>query len=80
MTEVLPSVRGMHREAGTLVVDFEPAGAATVAAFVEAERRCCSTIGWDLSISPDVRLRLSATPAQLDALEQMFTAPIDAGS
>jgi hypothetical protein len=75
--DVLPSVLSLQREAGVLVVDFDPGAATTVKAFVEAEQRCCSTIGWDLRTAPDVQLRLTATPAQLDALAQMFTMPTE---
>ena len=78
MADVLPFVRGVQRDDGTLVVAFELAAATKVAAFVEAERRCCSTIGWNLHTTPELRLRLTATPAQLDALEQMFTSPVEA--
>ena len=78
--EVLPLVRGLQRAGGTLVVEFEPAAATLVSGFVEAERRCCSTIGWELQMTPEVRLRLTATPAQLDALEEMFTALPDAAA
>jgi hypothetical protein len=75
--DVRPALRGLQREDGALVVEFDPSAAVVVAGFVEAERRCCSTIGWELQTSPDVQLRLTATPAQLDALEQMFTAPAE---
>jgi hypothetical protein len=75
--DVLPAVRNLRRNGETLVVELDPTAAEIVTAFVAAERRCCSTIGWDLRTTPNVRLHLTATPAQLDALEQMFTAPAE---
>jgi hypothetical protein len=69
--DVADAVRGVCREKGVLVVDFDPAASAAVTALVEAERRCCAGIGWDLSGSPP-RLRITATPNQLDALVVLF--------
>ena len=51
---------------------FDPSAAEVVRAVVEAERQCCSTIGWQLETDPGLKLRISAKPLQLDALEEMF--------
>ena len=72
---VLPSVRSVTHVGAALVVEFEASAAPTVATFVDAERRCCSTIGWEMTTQPVLRLRLSGTPSQLEALEQMFSQP-----
>ena len=63
------AVRAVRREDGALVIDFDPAEAERVAALVDAERQCCATIGWELQRSPLLRLRISASPAQLDVFE-----------
>ena len=63
------AVRAVRREGSALVIDFDPAEAERVAALVEAERQCCATIGWELQRSPGLRLRISASPAQLDVFE-----------
>jgi hypothetical protein len=73
IADVLPSVWGVHRDGEILVVEFDTSAASTVAAFVDAERRCCSTIRWNLSSQPIVQLRLTGTPNQIEALEQMFS-------
>ena len=63
------AVRDIHRADGALVIDFDPAEAERVEALVEAERQCCTTIGWDLQRTPTLHLRISASPAQLDIFE-----------
>ncbi|MGH2588316.1 MAG: hypothetical protein ACRDJE_25630 [Dehalococcoidia bacterium] len=63
------AIREVRRESGSLVVDFDPAESERVAALVDAERQCCPDIGWELQRSPALRLRISATPAQLDVFE-----------
>ena len=45
-----------------------------VTAYVEAERLCCADIRWELDDEPALRLRIGATPGQLDILEQLFTS------
>jgi hypothetical protein len=72
--QILGSVTGQHRDADGLTVTFEPTAAKTVQGVVEAERRCCSTLGWDLETADGVRLRISGGPHQLDTLEAMFGA------
>jgi len=73
--EILPAVRSVQRDGIHLVVMFDPTHAETVTGFVAAERQCCSRIGWDLDTSDGLRLCLSATASQLDALEHMFSTP-----
>ena len=74
IAEVAPSVRALRRQGNTLIVDFDPAATDVVAAVVDAERQCCSTIGWHLETDQRVQLRIDATPMQLDVLEAMFSA------
>jgi hypothetical protein len=73
--DVLGAVRSVRRDAASLMVVFDPAAADVVAAVVDAERRCCSTLGWHLATDRGVRLRIDARPLQLDALEAMFSTP-----
>ncbi len=63
------SVWSVHRVDGSLLIDFDPAVAKQVTALVDAERRCCATIGWELQTTPALRLRISATAPQLDVFE-----------
>jgi hypothetical protein len=72
--DVVGSVRSVRRDASSLMVEFEPAAADVVAAVVDAERQCCSTLGWRLETDRGVLLRIDAKPLQLDALEAMFSA------
>jgi hypothetical protein len=71
--DLQPSIRAVRREGESLRVDFDPTEAAAVQQLVEAERRCCADIGWDLQQSPSLTLTIRATPAQLDIFEQFLT-------
>jgi hypothetical protein len=70
--DVAPSIRSLRRENGALVIGFDQAAAGSVAALVDAERRCCAGIGWELNVEPAPRLRITAAPAQLDLIEQVL--------
>jgi hypothetical protein len=81
---VAGAVRAVRREPGALVVDFDPTAAHALASIVEAERLCCPEIGWHLE-RPDldprgapggvVRLRVEASPAQLDVMRLLLDVP-----
>ena len=82
--EVAAAVRAVRRTAGALVVDFAPEAGDALAAIVAAERACCAALGWHLervaavtagAAGAVVRLRVEATPAQLDALATAFGPP-----
>ncbi|HZQ37483.1 MAG TPA: hypothetical protein VFD32_16240 [Dehalococcoidia bacterium] len=75
VVDVAPAVRSLRREPGTLVIEFAAEAALSVAEFVAAERLCCREIGWELSEAPAPTLRIRATPAQLDLLQQILIAP-----
>lgn len=70
--DVLPAVRRIERTADTLIVDFDSASTEIVTGYVAAERLCCRDIRWVLDRAPALQLRITATPAQLDILEQLF--------
>jgi hypothetical protein len=70
IADIAAAVRSLDREPGALVLEFDPAARAVVAQLVEAERRCCAGIGWDLHLEPAPRLRITATAEQLDIIEQ----------
>ncbi len=70
--DLVPFARALHREGAQLFITFDPAAAATVAAFAEAERRCCAGIGWEVEQGAETGLRITATPAQLDVIEQAW--------
>ena len=74
IAEVADLVQAVEREEDTLVVHFDQAAAIAVAAFAEAERQCCSAIDWRLETDATVRLRIGASPRQIDLLEQLFSA------
>jgi thiol-disulfide isomerase/thioredoxin len=83
---VAGAVRAVRREPGALVVDYAPEAEETLAAIVAAERACCADLGWHLErasagagdAGDGVRLRVEASPAQLDALTPVFTTPAGA--
>jgi DNA-binding transcriptional MerR regulator len=70
--DIVGSVTALLRDADGLTVTFNPAAAETVRAVVAAEQQCCSTIGWRLAAERGLRLHITATTLQLDALEQIF--------
>lgn len=72
MPDVLrPHLRGMDRTAGAVTFTLAPEAADAVAAFAAAESICCAGIGWAVKRDP-VTLTITAAPAQLDAIQQIF--------
>ena len=71
---LLPHVRGVARTAGALLVEFDEQAAETLAVFVEAERLCCAGIGWEIMREPTLRLRITASDGQLEAIESLWTS------
>jgi len=72
--DIMPAIRRVERAPGTLTIDVSPDAFEAVEGCVAAERLCCAGIGWALDREPAPRLRITATPAQLDLLEQLFSA------
>jgi len=72
LADLVPSVRGVRRENGALVVEFAAEAAPAVAEFAAAERLCCPEIGWALRETPAPALRITASPTRLDLLQQLF--------
>ena len=78
--DVAPALRGVKREDGALLVDYDAKVADTLAAVVEAERLCCAELGWSVErpartggdAGTLVRLRVEGTADQLDALTAAF--------
>ena len=73
--DVLPAVRGLERTDERLTILFDGTSAEAVAGYVAAERLCCTEIHWDLERTPALRLSITATPAQLDVLQELYTSP-----
>jgi hypothetical protein len=69
---LLPYVRDATRMPGAVLVEFDERAAQILEAFVEAERSCCAGIGWEIDRTSDLRLRISATDAQLTAIESLW--------
>ena len=70
--DIAPFVLDRTRSAEAVTITFAPAGLQSVVAFVDAERLCCAGIDWQLQRAPILSLRIGASPAQLDVIEQMF--------
>ena len=68
--ELGPFITAVLREPDAVLLSFDPAGESVFASFAEAERRCCADIGWDIVAGP--ALRITGTPAQLDAVCSLF--------
>jgi hypothetical protein len=72
MFDVLaPHVLGLERSPTALRITFAPGAADHVAAFAAAERICCSALSFEVERDPVV-LTITASPAQLDAMQQLF--------
>ena len=65
-------ITSVQRDEKAVRVAFQLAVAGEVAAFVEAERLCCSSIDWQLQHDPELLLTIGASPSQLDALAEML--------
>jgi hypothetical protein len=79
--DVAGALRAVRRKPDALVADYDPAAESALQAVVAAERLCCPDIGWSLQrIAPDfstegngvIRLRVEASPEQLDTVELLF--------
>jgi hypothetical protein len=70
--DVAPHVRAVRRDPLTLVIEFEDSARDAVRDFVAAEQRCCAGLGWHLQQEPALELRIDASPAQLDILQQLL--------
>src|SRR5690348_16305222 len=69
--DVASAVRRVQRETGALTVEFDRAAVRAVTELVAAERLCCAGLQWDLQTEPALVLRIGATEAQLEVLEQL---------
>lgn len=67
------AVRTVRREDDALIIQFDPARADAVEELAAAERLCCPTIAFDVTRTPVLTLRITATAAQLDIFEQFLT-------
>jgi len=65
-------VTAVTRDKGTLVLHIAEAGGEIVQAFAEAERLCCTDIGWSVTDEPALRLVITASETQVDALAGMI--------
>lgn len=69
---LLPYVRGATRMSDAILVEFDERAVQMLEAFVEAERLCCAGIGWEIDRTSGLGLRISATDAQLTAIESLW--------
>jgi hypothetical protein len=65
-------VARVTRSSRELTVEFPAQARETVEAFADAERHCCSNIGWSVDVGSLVTLRIAADELALDAISQMF--------
>jgi hypothetical protein len=68
-----PHVLAVDRTAATLKITFAAEATDDVEAFAAAERICCPTLGFDVQRDP-VALTITASPMQLDAMQQLFAS------
>lgn len=73
--DLAASVRAVRRDGATLVVAYDPGARALLERVVEAERLCCPGIGWEIAAEDGLSLRITATPGQIDLLDQLVRAP-----
>jgi hypothetical protein len=70
--ELRPHVIAVVRESESIVIKYRTEAMPLFAKFAAAERVCCSGLRWDLEDEGGPQLRISASPAQLDALGPLF--------
>jgi hypothetical protein len=74
ISELLPYVRTIRAEPGSVNLSFDVSGKSTVESFVAAEQLCCSGLLWSLDEDEHgVRLRIAGTPEQVVVIERLFT-------
>lgn len=67
-----PLIVKVIRSSSKLAIEFPVSARWTVEAFADAERHCCSNIGWEVDAGSVVTLRIAADELTLDAISQMF--------
>jgi len=78
LSELAPFVTSAAPHPDELTLEIDEAGRSIAEAFVAAEQVCCDTIGWHLEGQPGgLRLRITATPSQLEALAGLLTHHIE---
>lgn len=70
--ELAPFVQSASHSPTSITIDLDEAGRQVAEAFVAAEQICCSNIGWQLEDAPRLRLRITAEPQQLAALQSLI--------
>lgn len=73
------AIRAVVPEDGALRVAFDPTRRTEVEQLAAAERLCCPTIGFEVSLPPTLTLTIRATSGKLATLEQMLTMDPAAG-
>jgi hypothetical protein len=73
IAELLPYVRTIEAEPGSVNLSFDVSGKSIVESFVTAEQLCCSGLNWSLEEDEHVvRLRIAGTQGQVVVIERMF--------
>ena len=70
--DLAPFVRSAVRTADALTVRFTAAARDSLLAFVEAERHCCAGIGWTVTETPELALRVEAAAPALAVISDLF--------
>lgn len=71
-----PFMRSAERRPGELLLEIDESGRGVARAFVAAESVCCATIGWELIEGPPLRLQITATEPQIEALTALVPTSI----
>lgn len=69
--DLAPALKGVRREGGGLVAEYEQSATTTLAEVAAAERLCCAGIDWQVD---GARLTVRETAKQLAALETILRA------
>jgi hypothetical protein len=73
LTDLEPLLLRVTRVEGAVIAEFAPGSIDTIETFADAERHCCSGLGWTVTSSPArTTLTITADARALDAIEQML--------
>ena len=73
LDDIQPHIKTIRRTPQRLIVEFDPAAAATFAAYVAAEQKCCSDIRFTIASDNPAVMHIDAPSQLLDVVVGWIT-------